>query len=211
MLAGETAVGRYPVRAVATLDAIVREAERMLEPGMSRGAGWRQLDRARPRAVRGGGDAGRSARGRAAIVAVTEAGTTARMLAALRPSRTDSGRDIQFVRPRRALALVWGVTPVVVEHTTLAAVRQALLTGGLVPPAHRACSSRCTGARRTKARTSCTSSDSDIRWSDVQVNQGPAKSSRCSQISEVQDQINSSMSSTAPTCSSRAAFGGVSA
>ena len=30
MLAGETAIGRYPVRAVATLDAIVREAERAL-------------------------------------------------------------------------------------------------------------------------------------------------------------------------------------
>jgi pyruvate kinase len=38
MLAGETAIGKYPVRAVATLDAIIREAERALGESRGRGA-----------------------------------------------------------------------------------------------------------------------------------------------------------------------------
>ena len=41
MLAGETAVGRYPVEAVQTLDAIIRDAETM-----PRGRGRRSKDRA---------------------------------------------------------------------------------------------------------------------------------------------------------------------
>ena len=49
MLAGETAVGLYPVRTVETLDAIIREAER-IGPGMpARSARWRRLSKCRAR------------------------------------------------------------------------------------------------------------------------------------------------------------------
>ncbi len=65
MLAGETAVGLYPVKTVETLDAVIREAER-IGTGTRRGdrrghAGHRSAARAaRAGALRGGRDARRS-------------------------------------------------------------------------------------------------------------------------------------------------------
>ena len=132
MLSGETAVGRYPVRAVSTLDAIVVEAERMLEPGVvvvPDGASWSEHGRAICEAA-----VALAGRARAsAIVALTEAGKTARMLAALRPAARIFAATSSASTAAR-LALVWGVTPIVAELTTVAAVRQALLTRGLVTP-----------------------------------------------------------------------------
>jgi pyruvate kinase len=129
MLAGETASGKYPVKAVSTLHTIITEAESVAD-------GLRvPIDVA-------GSDHGRALceaaltlaeRSRAAaIVAVTQAGHTARMLAALRPSAriiaaTPSGRTAA------TLSLVWGVTPVITHYTTIAAVRQLLVARGLVP------------------------------------------------------------------------------
>jgi pyruvate kinase len=131
MLAGETAAGKYPVRAVATLNLIVCEAESVAD-----GAGRVMIE------VAAGSDHGRALceaaltladRARAsAIIAVTQAGHTARMLAALRPAAriiaaTASGRTAA------TLALVWGVTPVVTHLTTLPAVRDLLVKRALVP------------------------------------------------------------------------------
>jgi pyruvate kinase len=141
MLAGETAVGRYPVRAVATLDAIVREAERALEPAMSRsmladdgrGAGGNgrtgaDHSRALCEAAAALADRARAA----AIVAVTRAGKTARMLAALRPSsRIIAVTSTQKVAAR--LSLVWGVTAVTTDRLGPGDVRQTLISRGLVP------------------------------------------------------------------------------
>ena len=144
MLAGETAVGKYPVRAVATLDAIIREAERASDGVVSRAlmaddirlAG---LD-ARPGSPPGKDEHARALceaavaladRTRAAaVVAVTRAGRTARMLAALRPS----ARILAITSaPKTAarLALVWGVTPVVSGALEPDDVRETL--GTLVP------------------------------------------------------------------------------
>lgn len=131
MLAGETAVGQYPVRAVQTLDAIIREAEKGPGPVLRvtpEGRQWSEHGRALCEAA-----AALAERARAgAIVAVTEAGNTARILAALRPEAHILAATPSAATAAR-LALVWGVTPVIVEHPSIAAVRDALLTRGLVP------------------------------------------------------------------------------
>jgi pyruvate kinase len=131
MLAGETAVGRHPARAVAVLDTIVREAETTpatIEVAVTDGVGSPEHGRALcEAAVTLAARAGASA-----IVALTEAGNTARMLAALRPA----ARILAATPSRQTasrLALVWGVTPVVIPDTTLASVRETIVARGLVP------------------------------------------------------------------------------
>lgn len=115
MLAGETAIGLYPVRAVQTLDAIIRDAETMPPPGGVAPHGWRLLA-GHGRAICEAAVT-LSAHGEAAaIVAVTRGGKTARLLSALRPlvpvfAVTDSP-DMA-----RRLALVWGVVPVLADLT----------------------------------------------------------------------------------------------
>ena len=112
MLAGETAAGRFPARAVRTLDAIIGEAE----------SGWK--GEASPPATEAVSDhtqalcdaavtlANRSeAR---AIVAVTRGGNTARRLSALRPHAPIIAACDDEVTARR-LSLYWGVTPVRTE------------------------------------------------------------------------------------------------
>ena len=131
MLAGETAVGRYPVRAVETLDAIVTEAERA---GSSTRVTPEVLfvsehGRALCEAAVALADRAHAA----AIVALTGAGRTARMLAALRPSARILAATAQ---PRTAarLSLVWGVDPIVADTNTMPEVREHLLTrAGLSP------------------------------------------------------------------------------
>ena len=109
MLAGETAVGAYPVRAVKTLNAIIGDAE--TAPAHDVAAMLRTAahdDHARALCEAAVTLADRSAA--QAIVAVTRGGTTARWLSALRPhapiiaatERGDTGRR---------LALHWGVVP----------------------------------------------------------------------------------------------------
>jgi pyruvate kinase len=108
MLAGETAAGTFPVRAVQTLDAIIRQAEAF--PPVRH-----ELTRARlvPPHVHAVCESAVTLAERgdaAAIVAVTRGGTTARVLSALRPqapiyAATD---DVAVLR---GLSLVWGVAP----------------------------------------------------------------------------------------------------
>ena len=136
MLAGETAAGKFPVRAVQTLDLIIRDAEQMPpestaleETHLLSGPGRALCEAAVTLAERS--DA-------AAIVAVTRGGKTARVLSALRPrapihAATDSA-DIA-----RQLALAWGVIPLVCELGTDVAnavdrIREALVTRRLVAP-----------------------------------------------------------------------------
>ena len=109
MLAGETAVGAYPVRAVETLDAIIRDAESM--PSSERVVP--EVDPTHSRHGRALCEAAVTLASTAradAIVAVTRAGHTARMLAALRPStQVFAARASADVVG--ASAMLWGVTP----------------------------------------------------------------------------------------------------
>ena len=112
MLSGETASGLYPVHSVEVLDAIIRDAE-----SMPPGAVWRERrdDRAAPDHGRALCDAAVTLSERAgayAIVAVTHAGWTARLLAAKRPHALIIAAT---ARPEtaRCLALWRGVVPTV--------------------------------------------------------------------------------------------------
>jgi pyruvate kinase len=113
MLAGETAVGRHPVRAVQMLDRIIRDAEQIPPVGTVPLEGGRLLSghgRALCEAAVTLADRGDAS----AIVAVTRGGKTARLLSALRPrapifAATD---DLQIAR---RLALAWGVVPVIAD------------------------------------------------------------------------------------------------
>jgi pyruvate kinase len=138
MLAGETAVGRYPVRAVQTLDSVIRDAEAIALPAasMSRTTvvstvehGFALCEAAVTLATSGQADA---------IVAVTRGGRTARMLSAMRPtamiyatSETDA--------TARALTLLHGVVPLASGiaasmDSTQERIEDQLLSRGILPP-----------------------------------------------------------------------------
>jgi pyruvate kinase len=111
MLAGETAVGAFPVRAVQTLDRVIREAEVLpaaerispaVDPTGSR-HGRALCEAAVTLAAAGQADA---------IVAVTREGKTARLLAALRPPAPVLAATASS-HVAGTLSLLWGVTPVV--------------------------------------------------------------------------------------------------
>ena len=115
MLAGETAIGLYPIRAVQTLDAIIGDAETMpvsevvtLRSGrLLSGHGRAICEAAVTLAARG--DA-------TAIVAITRHGKTARLLSALRP-RAPIFAATDAPEVARSLTLEWGVVPEVADLT----------------------------------------------------------------------------------------------
>ncbi len=153
MLSAETAVGEYAMEAVQAMDRIAREVERHRK---GRSAAF---DLAVGRRTGGAADrfAERQARSEDAIavavcaaselldtrviVCFTSSGFTARTVASFRPSV-----PIVAVTPEpdthRALALVWGVTPVLVDHmpnyeAMLHVARAQLLAQGLVSQGDR--------------------------------------------------------------------------
>ena len=129
MLAGEMAAGAYPVRAVQMLDAIIREVEAMPDHADVAPDAAARNRPGRPLCEAAVALAERS--GAAAIVAMTEAGKTPRMLAALRP-------DAQVLaatpnaRTAAQLSLTWGVTPVITGAMTIPGVRDTLRNRGIV-------------------------------------------------------------------------------
>lgn len=136
MLAGETASGAYPVRAVQTLDLIIREAEEAIphvadrQPKADDDHAQAICEAAVTLAERSRADA---------IVAVTRGGGTARRLSALRPYVPILATTDRESTARR-LAPYWGVTTVctdVGEHADLAGslIGKQLVSQGLVPPA----------------------------------------------------------------------------
>ena len=129
MLAGETAAGAFPVRAVQTLDAVIRDAERSpstpVTPATLRGAnrhGRALCEAAITLASTGQADA---------LVAVTREGTTARLLASLRP-RTDVFAATSNADTAAASALLWGITPLLTEASTTDELQVLLVSEGLV-------------------------------------------------------------------------------
>ncbi len=137
MLAGETAAGRFPARAVQTLDAIIRDAESNQtheEPiRLRRREGHDHAQAICEAAVT------LAERGDArAIVAVTRGGGTARRLSALRPRAPILATTDRNETARR-LTLYWGVEPVVTdigENVDQAGtlIGRQLVARGLVEP-----------------------------------------------------------------------------
>jgi pyruvate kinase len=136
MLAGETAVGAFPARAVQVLDAVITEAEAITpaDPpppvvAVPDGHPARALCEAAVTLA----DHSRAH----AIVAVTRAGATARLLSALRP-RAPILAATERSETARRLTLYRGVQPLVTRFggdvsTTRALLKQELQAKGLVP------------------------------------------------------------------------------
>ena len=136
MLAGETAVGAFPVRAVQMLDLVIRDAESMASGGtlvlentfLLSGHGRAICDAAVMLADNANATA---------IVAITRGGKTARVLSALRPrvpilAATDR-EDIH-----RRLILPWGVLPVLTDlsgdvNTAASRIGEELAVTGVIP------------------------------------------------------------------------------
>jgi pyruvate kinase len=136
MLAGETAAGSYPVKAVQTLDVIIREAESM--PPVRRQGDSARLISGHSHAVCEAAvtlaDRGEAA----AIVAVTRGGKTARVLSALRP-RAAIYAATDRPEVARPLNVLWGVVPVLTEldddvNVTASRIGSELVTRGAIEP-----------------------------------------------------------------------------
>jgi pyruvate kinase len=132
MLAGETAAGAYPVRAVQTLAAIIQDAESLppserivlsVEPTGTRHS--RALCEA-ALTLASAGDAD-------AIVAVTREGKTARLLSALRP-RAPIFAATASERVAGTLAVYWGVAPVLTEERDIERLERLLLERKILAP-----------------------------------------------------------------------------
>jgi pyruvate kinase len=145
MLSGETAVGLHAVRAVQTLDAVIRDAE-SIPPSPDIATRRRASDFEGVPMLAGHGRAicqaavTLSDHGDAsAIVAVTKGGKTARVLSAMRP-RAPIFAATDDPNIARRLALFWGVVPVLTnfpkEAETPGAIRigERLVERGAVPP-----------------------------------------------------------------------------
>jgi pyruvate kinase len=138
MLAGETAIGAFPSRAVQTLDAIIREAE---AGDASPESSLAQQDddpsgheRALCKAAVTLADSGRAD----AIVAVTREGRTAGRLSALRPRAPILAVTNRHDTARRMLRF-WGIVPVFTEigenvDEAAAIIRTELIARKLVAP-----------------------------------------------------------------------------
>ena len=132
MLAGETAVGAFPVRSVQTLSAIIQDAElappaeRLVPTADPIGSrhGRALCEAAITLATAGQADA---------IVAVTREGKTARLLSALRPSAPVFAAT---AHPHVAgtLSLFWGVTPLLTDERHPEALERLLLAERFVTP-----------------------------------------------------------------------------
>jgi pyruvate kinase len=130
MLAGETASGKFPVRAVETLDAIIRDAE-MMPPAERVIPVTDPIGSRHGRALCEAAVTLASTAEANAIVAVTREGKTARLLSSLRPATpvyaaTSSGEVAS------ACALLWGIIPLLTPASEIAELEQLLVAGGLV-------------------------------------------------------------------------------
>jgi len=110
MLSEESAVGKYPVEAAATLDRIARAVEPALDSARFLDAGGDAGLRSVPEAIGHAACALARDVGATAIVASTTSGTTARLVARFRPAAPVVGLTPDPV-VQRQLCLSWGVIP----------------------------------------------------------------------------------------------------
>lgn len=139
MLAGETAVGLYPVKTVETLDAIIREAER-IDPGHGVGTMSPIVEVPRTPHAQALCEAAVTLADHShafAIVAITRLGNAARVLSALRP-RTPIFAATETDTIARHLTIYRGVVPLITGigkdvDATGNLLKEELRTRGLVP------------------------------------------------------------------------------
>jgi pyruvate kinase len=135
MLAGETAVGDHPARAVKTLDAIIRDAQ--ASPAFELDALYRRTEHRDHAHALCEAAVMLANRGDAeAIVAVTRGGGTARRLSALRPRAPIIATTDNDDTARR-LSIYWGVVPLATDigenvDSAGAIIGQLLVARGLV-------------------------------------------------------------------------------
>jgi len=142
MLSEESATGRHPVEAVAVMARIAEAAERALEE-----EAWEERRRTSRQAptvhfaiCEAACLVAQEIKAKA-IVCPTRTGTTARMIAALRPRQPILAASPTDAVARR-LALVWGVTSIVSDKqgnvdAMMAQAKEAALASGLVQPGDR--------------------------------------------------------------------------
>jgi len=135
MLAGETAAGAFPARAVHVLDVVIREAEYGTRNNASPASLGADGDPAQALCEAAVTLANRS--DASAIVAITRQGSTARQLAALRP-RAPIIAACERDDIARRLSLYWGVLPLWMDigqniDAAGGLVARELVTRGLVP------------------------------------------------------------------------------
>jgi len=134
MLSGETAVGSYPVEAVAVMARIIKNAEAAYPPLEIEDTGRLSSARAVAHAACGlAGDLGSRA-----VVVLTRSGMTARLVSRARPPAPIIALT-RRANLARQLALWWGITPIVTEFPTstesaLACMEKTLSQQGLVAP-----------------------------------------------------------------------------
>jgi pyruvate kinase len=111
MLSGETSIGHYPADCVEVLDRVARRIER------SGGAGYAQsavLQDLRQKMVASAVVLANSLP-RAKIIVFTRHGTMARNVSNLRPERAPTFAFTPSDEVQRQLALLWGISPVVLQ------------------------------------------------------------------------------------------------
>ena len=137
MLSGETAVGRYPLEAVATMNRIARAVEPSLgyhDPGRRREGEMSAIIAHAACDIAEELDA--------PVIAVpTQSGSTARQVSKFRPRRTIVAA-CQEARVLQQLALEWAVLPIVIDHAATiedlwARTVEATVASGLVESGQR--------------------------------------------------------------------------
>ena len=116
MLSGETAAGKYPVEAVATMAKIAMQAETDQPKVPSRNMIWHEMD-----AMDVTNAVGHAACtlakdiNAAAIMAITKTGYTARRMSKFRPDIMIIGAT-PYEQTYHQLSLIWGVTPLMANY-----------------------------------------------------------------------------------------------
>ena len=115
MLSDETSIGKHPIESIRVLSNIVEEAERELDYEVTRPSIGRRADLAKVAdAVCYAACSAADKVSSDAILACTQSGKTARLLAKYRPDQTLFGATSQL-RSLNRMALYWGVVPVLIE------------------------------------------------------------------------------------------------
>jgi len=111
MLSGETAIGDYPVETVETMDSIARKSEKHLQDQWSLNQDYQVIQATVTDAISQSVTQTAMQLQTSAIIAPTESGYTARMIAKYRPQVPIIAVTFSECTNRQ-LALVWGVYPI---------------------------------------------------------------------------------------------------